>query len=252
MNCHDGIVMTGPGIYFLGVEGSSQSSGDHPAVIPVKSIPPELLSSHGRHPAAVTGAGCAISQCKCPHDLDAADMKKLFEEIRYHSIEPMEELVAILKHRLSCMSLLCPHMEPLVPAKPQAYAQPQVEWWKRAANSQCKRMQNGNVLHNLRCVLYADVQTYLAAVAEYDRIQDDAGKKFLGLTEAECRFENGTWNEMIRKHKEFWTPEYECEIKRAHDVAERMLQDADLLPIGISSGIDKIVGLWSSSTSHVH
>ena len=44
VNCHDGIVMTGPGIHFLEVEGSSQSSGEqHPAVIPVKSIPPELL-----------------------------------------------------------------------------------------------------------------------------------------------------------------------------------------------------------------
>ena len=138
----------------------------------------ELLSSGGLHPVAETATSSASSLCKCPHDLDAADMKKLWCEIEFHNIENLHELVAILTHRLWCMSQLGPHMQPTVSAKLQAYAQPQIEWWKRAANSQCERMQNGNILYNLRCVLYADVQTYLAAVAECDRIQDAAKKSF--------------------------------------------------------------------------
>ena len=225
------------------------SSGDqHPAVIgPVKSIPPELLSSRGLHPVAETETSSASSQCKCPHDLDAADMKKLWCEIEFHSYENLDELMAILTHRLWCMSQLGPHMQPTVSAKLQAYAQPQIEWWKRAANSQCERMQNGNILYNLRCVLYADVQAYLAAVAECDRIQDAANKKFLGFTEAECRCEYDTWTEATRKEKEFGTPEYWRERTRAYSVMEQMLKEAQLLPISASSVI-AILDEWGTPT----
>ena len=173
--------------------GASGSGGPHPAadVLPALDKRIEILS---RLP--VSSRGCASSQCQCPHDLDAADMKKLFCEIQHHSWgDSKDGLVALLKHGLSCMS---PQKGPLVPAKLQAYAQRQTDLWKWAANRQCKRMPNGDVLCNLRCGLYAAVQTYLAAVAEYDRIQD--------------------------------APEYERELNRAHDVAERMLMEAGLLP----------------------
>ena len=178
------------------------SDDQHPADIgPVKSIPPELLSSRGLHPVAETETSSASSQCKCPHDLDAADMKKLFEVIGCHSIE--STLESILKSRLQHMYLLGPHMQPTVTFELLAYAQPQKEWWHRAAHNHCERTQNSNILYNLRCVLYADVQTYLAAVAEYDRIRENAEKTFLGFTEAECQREDDTEEEADRKMKGF-------------------------------------------------
>ena len=207
-----------------------------------------VSSSGDQHPVAETETSSASSQCKCPHDLDAADMKKLWCEIDdCADIENLHELVAILTHRLWCMSQLGPHMQPTVPAKLQAYAQPQIEWWKRAANSQCERMQNGNILYNLRCVLYADVQTYLGAVAECDRIQNAAHMKFLGFTEAECRREYDTWTEATRKEKEFGTPEYWRELTRAYSVMEQMLKEAQLLPISASSVI-AILREWGTPT----
>ncbi len=175
-------------------------------------------------------------------------MKKMWRSIALHSIENTEELVAILKHRLWFMSQLGPHMQPTVSAKLQAYAQPQIEWWKRAANSQCERMQNGNILYNLRCVLHADVQTYLAAVAECDRILDAADKKFLGFTEAECRREYDTWTEADRKEKEFGSPEYYRECTRAYSFMEQMLKEAQLLPISASSVIAILKERWGTPT----
>ena len=74
-------------------------------------------------------------------------------------------------------------------------------------------MQNGNILYNLRCVLYADMQTYLGAKAECDRIENAANKKFLGFTE-----EYETWTEAKRKTKEFETPEYYRELTRAYSM----------------------------------
>ena len=105
-------------------------------------------------------------------------------------------------------------------------------------------MQNGNILYNLRCVLYADVQTYLGALAECDRIENAANKKFLGFTEAECRCEYDFWTEVTRKEKEF-DPEYYRECTRAYSVMEQMLKEAQLLPISASS-VQAI--LWGDPT----
>ena len=95
--------------------------------------------------------------------------------------------------------------------------------------------------------MYADVQTYLGAVAECDRIQNAAKKKFLGFTEAECRCEYDTWTEATRKEKEFRTPEYERERTRAYSVMEQMLKEAQLLPISASSVI-AILEEWGTPT----
>ena len=73
-----------------------------------------VSSSGDQHPVAETETSSASSQCKCPHDLDAADMKKLWWEIAHDSFENLQELVAILKHRLWFMSQLGPHMQPTV------------------------------------------------------------------------------------------------------------------------------------------
>ena len=170
-------------------------------------------------------------------------MQKMWWAIYHDAFENLEEFLEILKHRLWFMSQLGPHMQPTVSAKLQAYAQPQIEWWKRAANSQCERMQNGNILYNLRCVLYADVQTYLAAVAECDRIHDAANKKFLGFTRTQWLADR-----KCTREKEFGSPEYYRECTRAYDVMEQMLKEAQLLPINASSVIAILKERWGTPT----
>ena len=47
--------------------------------------------------------------------------------------------------------------------------------------------------------------------------------------------EFATWGEADRKEKERWTPEVDLERARASDVAERLLEEAQLLPVTIAT-----------------
>ena len=195
----------------------------------------------------------ASSQCKCPHDLDAADMMKMYWTLEYYEFETLTDLVAILRHRLWFMSQLGPDMLPTISQKMEHYARQQTDWWGRATGSQCrwqgKRERNiifkrgdprryvcrewkeHDILPCLRCILYADVQTLHAAVAEYDRISDAAKKKFQGYTKADfSALDRRARRAAERKELHSASLEYDRETTRGYCVMEQMLVDAQILP----------------------
>ena len=178
----------------------------------------------------------ASSQCRCPHDLDAADMMKMYWTLQYYDFENLAGLEAVLRHRLWFMSQLGPHMLPTTSERMELYGRHQADWWERAAHSQCgwqrcfgcREERERNILYSLRCVLYGDVQTLHAAVAEYDRISNAAKKKFLGYKPA--TFAALDYRHALRLER-LAPAEYDREMTRGCSVMEQMLFDANILPL---------------------
>ena len=230
------LVNSVPGVPF---RGCSVRSG-----LATKAVPQSIEASSdqprsgGRHPAAENAENAdarmlplmLLPGCLCPADLD---LQEVVTDVHRTSKIGLEELNAVLLHRLWFMSLLTPDMHPSVPQKLKAYTQPQTEWLAKAQTCRCERkpvteQTNVDELYNLRCVLYADVAKYMVAVKEGDRLEDVATETFEKSTDETKRFEDSP---DAQSRREEWWRELAC----ARDVVHELLTWAHLLPVSTSS-----------------